>query len=542
VILRLVLGLLALAAGPFAAAADAVPWWTDAGPGSGIDFIHASGATGKLALPEIMGGGVAVFDANGDGRLDLYFTSGGRANRLYVQVEPWRFRDVTSKSGLGDTGYGMGCAVGDIDNDGDLDLYLANVGADRLFRNDGTGVFEEIGASAGVDVGGWSSSASFFDYDRDGDLDLYVTRYVRYAESKRCKDSAGRADYCSPRVFAPEPDVLLRNRGNGRFEAVSDSAGVRRAFGAGLGVATDDFNGDGWPDIFVANDGQANQLWINDGQGKFKDRSLLWGVAYNLDGEAEAGMGVVSADLDGDLDLDLFLTHLSSETNTFYRNLGGTAGFDDATGRVGLAATSLSFTGFGTAAFDVELDGDLDLAVANGRVAGGPRDGDDPWSRFAEPNQLLLNNGSGLFRPAAAIESPSGDADVARGLAAADIDNDGDLDLVWVGIEGRPRLFRNDAPREGHWLRLNVRDPALKRDAIGARVIAVGGDSRWLRTVGRGSSYLTSSDSRVHFGVGAVKTLDRVEVRWPDGMHERFEIDGLDRELTILRGHGKAIE
>jgi len=535
----LLASLLVVAGSRPAGAADAEAWLRDDAGAVGLDFRHETRAAGELAMPEIMSGGVALLDVDGDGRLDVYFTSGAR-NRMFRQTAERRFADVTTASGLGDTGYGMGVAVGDVDNDGDVDVYVANVGLDRLYRNRGDGTFEDATEAAGIRVDGWSSSAGFFDYDRDGFLDLYVGRYVRYNPGKHCRDAAGRPDYCSPSVFAPEPDVLLHNRGDGTFEDVSEAAGIRRAFGAALGVVVVDLDDDGWADVYVANDGSANQLWINGHDGRFEDRALLRGAAYNLDGEAEAGMGVVAADLDGDLDLDLFLTHLSDETNTLYRNLGGARGFEDATGAAGLTVGSLPLTGFGVAAVDLELDGDLDLVVADGRVSGGPRGGaDDAWRRFAQPNRVWTNDGAGRFSSSADCGGFTAGIEVSRGLAAGDVDDDGDVDFVLVNGGGAAELWRNTAPRRGRWLEVRAVDPRLKRDALGARIVAVGTDGRRrLGVVTSASSYQSSGDARVHFGLGTVAALARLEVRWPDGLVESFAVPGVDRELRVERGAG----
>ncbi|MCH7572182.1 MAG: VCBS repeat-containing protein, partial [Planctomycetes bacterium] len=340
-------------------------WFTEITTDVGLDFIHETGATGELHLPEIMGGGCAMFDFDHDGDLDIYLITANDTlpeagiadhpvNRLYRQEADGRFTDVTAESGLGDGGYGMGVAIGDIDNDGHPDVYVTNYGPDRLYRNRGDGTFEDVTEAAGIDVDGWSCSAAFFDYDRDGFLDLYVTRYVDFDPRKRCSDAAGRPDYCSPKVFGPVADVLLHNNGDPGtpgFTDVSEQAGIASAAAAGLGVVCEDFNQDGWPDVYVANDLYANHLWINQGDGTFRDMAVIMGAAYNLHGQPEAGMGVVAADFHGHGQLVWFMTHLPTEINTLYRNLGGDVGFEDVTGSAGLGASSMEYTGFGTAAF-----------------------------------------------------------------------------------------------------------------------------------------------------------------------------------------------
>jgi hypothetical protein len=550
---------------PAGAAAPQAPgtpgWFTDITAATGVDFVHTTGATGELHLPEIMASGAALFDADGDGDLDLYLINGapdlGRTppaggaaaggpvprNRLYRQEAGGRFTDVTNASGLGDPGYGMGVAVGDIDNDGDADVYVTNLGADRLFRNRGDGTFEDATAAAGIDVGGWSSSAAFFDADRDGFLDLYVARYVAYDPAVRCYDIAGRHDYCGPTPFEGLHDVLLHNRGDGTFRDVSATAGIAAVADAGLGVVVEDFDGDGWPDVYVANDADPNQLWIHRPDGTFRDEALVRGASVSFQGMAQAGMGVLAGDLDGDLDLDLFMTHLRDETNTLYRN-EGELGFVDATAHSGLAASSMPWTGFGTAAFDAELDGDLDLVVVNGRVyrrdvlpeALPP----PPWDAFAEPNLFYLGRGDGRFDPAPEegrqLTVP---VEVSRGLAVGDLDDDGDVDLVVAQGEAPVRIYRNDAPRAGHWLRIEAVDPRLRREALGAQIVVEAGGRRWLRTVQRGASYLSSSDPRVFFGLGAAAAVETIRVRWPDGLTEVFPGGPADRGLRLERGRGE---
>ena len=530
-------------------------WFTEITDEVGLRFSHETGGRGDLWLPEITGGaGAALFDYDNDGDLDIYLTNAHTGlpdrltsrtltNRLYRQEQSGHFVDVTQASGLGDGGYGMGVAVGDIDNDGRPDVFVTNLGPDRLYRNRRDGTFEDITVAAGIDVDGWSTSASFLDYDRDGFLDLYVTRYVKHHFRRHCTDQAGRREYCSPRAFVPNHDVLLHNNGDGTFTDVSPAAGIASVAAAGLGVVCADLDDDGWMDIYVANDAYANNLWINRHDGTFRDDAMIFGVAYNLEGQPEAGMGVLAADLDNDLDLDLFVTHLVQETNTHYRNFGAATGFFDVTGESGLAVSSMIYTGFGTVTLDIELDGDLDLVVVNGRVKQGPlqpeADLRPPWDRYAEPNLLYLNDGSGKFSLSEELAGPlCSRIEITRGLAVGDIDADGDLDVLVAHAQGQARLYRNDAPRRGHWLMVRAVDPALRRDAIGAKITVVCGERSFLRTISRGFSYLSSNDPVVHFGLGSADRADWIDVRWPDGLQERFPATPADRRIELFRGNG----
>ncbi len=531
------------------------PWFEEVAADVGLDFRHRACATGRFALPEIMGAGCALIDVDGDGRLDAYFTNGaptlvaewdGAAprNRLYVQREDGTFRDATEASGLGDEGYGMGVAAGDVDADGDLDLYLTNFGPDRLYVNEGGGRFRDATEDWGAGVEGWSTSAEFADFDRDGHLDLFVVRYVEFEPERACRDAAGRPDYCGPKTMAPVADVLLRNRGDGTFEDVSASAGIAARAAAGLGVVWEDLDDDGWLDACVANDAYANHLWHNRGDGTFEEWGLRTGLAFNNHGVAEAGMGVAVGDFDGDGRTDLFMTHLENETNTLYRNEGA-AGFRDVTGTWGLSA-SVPTTGFGTAACDLELDGDLDLVAVNGRVFRGevlpgvtlPR----PWALYAEPNLVHVNDGAGRFRDAGDEVAALRDLlEISRGLAAGDVDGDGDLDLLQASIEGPARLFRNVAPRAGAWLAVRAVEGTPARDALGARVEVVAGERRWRRTLRTGSSYQSACEPEAHFGLGPVESIDHVEVRWPDGARERFAGGAVDRRVVLRRGEGTVL-
>ncbi|MDZ4700958.1 MAG: VCBS repeat-containing protein, partial [Rhodothermales bacterium] len=423
------------------------PWFEEVAHASGIDFDHVRAPVPRFLFPEIMSGGAAWIDFDRDGHLDLYLVQGGEpdpaqprgpGNRLYRNTGDGHFSDVTDVAGVGDTGYGMGAAVGDYDGDGDDDLYVTNAGPNVLFRNEGDSRFTDVTAAAGVGHAGWGASAAFVDIDADGRLDLYVVNYIHWspAQELECASGAAGRDYCHPENYrAPATDVLYRNLGDGRFTDVTAEAGIGAVAANGLGVVVGDFNDDGRTDLYVANDGNPNQLWINQGDGRFVDLAVRSGAAVNRQGIAEAGMGVVAADIEGDGDLDLFITHLRNETNSLYRNDGGY--FEDTSVASGLAAPSLPYTGFGVALADFDRDGMLDAYVGNGRV-GGAVDAADP---FAEPNQLFRGLGKGRFEevlPTGGTETPL--LATTRAVAMADYDNDGDVDLAVVNNGGPVHL------------------------------------------------------------------------------------------------------
>lgn len=505
-------------------------WFEEVSDAAGISFHHMRGPKSRYWFPEIMGAGAALFDYDGDADLDLYLVQGGdldpsatdaRGNVLYRNRGDGTFEDVTASTGVGDTSYGMGCTCGDFDGDGDVDLYVTNVGPNVLYRNDGNGSFTDVSVSAGVADPGWGTSAAFVDYDRDGDLDLFVVNYLTWsiAGELECASASGVRDYCKPNNYnSPAADTLYRNNGDGTFTDVSETSGIRKAFGNGLGVALGDFDADGFVDIYVANDGMENQLWINDGSGGFSNGALLAGCAVNVQGKAEAGMGVAALDVENDGDVDLFMTHLRDESNTFYINRGGW--FDDATAMMGLSGPSIPSTGFGTGFADFDLDGHLDLYVANGRV-GIWEPSPDPIDPYAEANQLFRGEDGGRF-----VEMfPQGGTNdsllaTSRGAVFGDVDGDGRVDVVVTNCGGPARLLRNITKR-GYWVMFDVRDET-GRVALGAAVmVEIDGKVQW-RTVQRAYSYCSSNDPRAHFGLGGVQTVDVVKVRWPDGEVESF--------------------
>lgn len=515
---------------------------------SDLNFEHAVDPTGKFPLPEVLGAGCAVFDADGDGRLDLYFTNAGRfegegaANSLFLRGDDGKYRDATVASGLGDTGFGMGVAVGDIDNDGDLDVYVGNYGGDALYQNDGKGSFTNITKAAGITNDKWTSSIAFLDYDADGLLDIFVVNYVVFDAKRRCENPKSGRDYCGPQMFKGESDVLYHNKGGGVFEDVSKKLGISSEASNGLGLVVEDFNDDGWLDVFVANDAEANHLWMNTREGGFREEALSLGVAVNAFGVTEASMGVAAGDIDSDGDCDLFMTHLMNERNTLY--VRTEYGFEDGSRESGLAAPSFPFTGFGTVMFDVDHDGDLDLAIANGRVMRGaldPRAGSDPlWGSYAEPNQFFLGDGKGQFTDISNTDAAfCGAVEITRALVLADLDTDGDLEMVVGNCRGPARIYENIAEKKGSWLQVRAIDKQLKRDVYGAVIRVHAGGRVVRRTVGPGRSYISSSMITCHFGLGASQVIDRIEVKWPGGATETFPGGACNRVMTLTRGEGK---
>ncbi|MGH9834812.1 MAG: FG-GAP repeat domain-containing protein, partial [Blastocatellia bacterium] len=461
------------------------PLFREAAAETGLNFHHFTGSTGEFYLPEIMGAGAALLDYDNDGDLDVYLLQGVMldekkkpteakfpppkdwkpGNRLFrnelIPSGKLRFTDVTEKAGVGFIGYGMGAATGDYDNDGDVDLYVTNFGSNVLYRNNGNGTFTDVTREAGVDDPRWSSSAAFVDYDRDGDLDLFVCNYIDFTikGNKRCYAPTGEPDYCSPASYRPAPDRLFRNEGAGKFTDVTQSSGIGAAVGPGLGVTCADFNGDGLIDIYVANDGAANLLWINKGDGKFEENGLMAGAAYSADGVARAGMGVTAGDFDNDGDEDLLVTNLTKEGSTLYRNQssqGGKGQFDDATIEFNLAQPSFLSTGFGVAWFDYDNDGWLDLCAANGGVTLLPTLRGQPYP-FHQRNQLFHNEGGRSFREMTNSAGPALQlSEVSRAAAFGDIDNDGDIDILVTNNNGPVRLLLNQAAARSHWLQVKL--------------------------------------------------------------------------------------
>jgi hypothetical protein len=514
-----------------------------------ITFKHENGATPQKYMPETMAGGSIILDYNNDGWPDIFFVNGGSVadkqkaaaarHRLYRNNKDGTFTDVTAQTGIGVSGFGMGACSADYDNDGWPDVFITGVGANKLYHNNGNGTFADVTQKAGVSSQLWSASCAFGDIDNDGDVDLYVTNYVDFSvdNNKYCVYSGETRVYCHPNVYNGVPDILYSNNGNGTFTDVSRPAGIYRPDGKGLGVVFGDYDGDGWLDIYVANDSTPNFLFHNKGKGVFEEVGLRAGVAVGIDGQPLAGMGTDMGDIDGDGLLDIIVTNLDRQTHNLYRNLGKGL-FADITFESGVGEATLPFVGFGALFFDYDNDKDLDLAIVNGDVIDNISLFRDSTS-YEQRNLLLQNDGKGKFKdvgPASgagfSLKKPS------RSLSAADIDNDGDLDLLIGNVGQTPDLLRNDGENKSNALLIRTIGSKSNRDGIGARLNLTVSGTTPIREVKAGSSYLSQSDLRVHFGMGNSSRAERLEIRWPSGQVDTFEDIEANQLLTVTEGKG----
>ena len=533
--------------------------FSDVTQASGITFRHAASKTSVKFLPETMGGGVAVFDADGDGRLDLFFTNGAAIdestssnrppdksnprywNRLYRNLGGWKFEDITERAKVAGTRYDFGVAAADYDNDGDIDLHVSGFGGNTLFRNEGNGTFTDVTAAAGAEVSGWSSSAAFVDYDHDGRLDLFVGRYLAWTWESNivcmAADGATRA-YCHPRHFSPVSNVLLRNNGNGTFSDVSDATGIARHPGKALGVAIHDYDRDGFIDLFVANDSMQQFLFRNTGAATFREVGLTAGLAYDDDGRSFAGMGIDVEDYDNDGWPDVFVATLSLERYALYRATGD-GRFEYVSHAAGIGRATLQHAGWGTKFVDFDNDGRRDLFIAQSHVldtVSRSRQGFD----YLQPPLMLRNLGSSFTDVSASLGPVFARPAAGRGAAFADLDNDGDMDIVVANLDGPPVLLRNDGGNADHWLSVKLRGTRSNRQGIGAVVTVVDDRNRTQSGIcSTSSSYQSASDPRVHFGLADGAKVRRIEVRWPSGITQVLTDVAANQVLEIIESASK---
>jgi enediyne biosynthesis protein E4 len=562
------------------AAPEAEEIFSERAKEAGIDFVHFNGMSGARYYPEVMGSGVALFDYDNDGDLDIFLVQGAElgpsvgANlgsnagpknearqsvfqpqlplrgRLYRNDSirhadgscTLKFVDVTEESGIRASGYGMGVAAADFNNDGWVDLYITNFGHNQMWRNNGNGTFTEVTAESGTDVPGWSTSAAFVDYDRDGWLDLFVCNYVdfRFTNQKKCLAPSGAEDYCGPLSFTPLPNRLFRNRRDGTFEDVSLRSQIGSEFQGALGVVCADFNGDGWTDLYVTNDMRPNQLWVNQRDGTFKNEALVAGCALNRDGGPQSSMGVDAGDLLGRGLEDLVVLNLAGQYADLYAN-NGKGWFDDRSYESGIALATRRYTGFGLGMFDYDNDGWLDLLMVNGSVTlieEQARKGS--LYPLAQSNLLFHNDGKGQFenvtsRAGAAFSLP----EVGRGAAFGDIDNDGDIDVVIVNNSGPARLLVNNVGHRKPWIGFRMVGEKYHRDMLGTRVAVFRRNASTLwRRVHSDGSYCSSSDPRILFGLGDAPEITKVQAHWVSGRVEEWTGLPLGKYTTLREGSG----
>ncbi|WP_158785499.1 CRTAC1 family protein [Granulicella sp. L46] len=516
---------------------------------SGITWVHTAGKSPDKHLPETSGAGCAFIDYDNDGWMDIYLVNSAKSD-FYTPLKPLRnalyhnnrdgtFTDVTEKAGVTGGGYGMGVAVGDYNGDGFPDLYVTQYGRNILYRNNGDGTFTDVTDKAGVAAGGWSSSAVWFDYDNDGKLDLFVCQFAEFDPSLGCgTDEAGVHHYCIPRIFKPRPSWLFHNNGDGTFTDVSKASGIADHLGKAWGVVATDLNNDGKMDLFVANDTVGNFLYLNHGD-KFEEVGLTANVAYSDEGRARSGMGVDSADFNQDGWMDLFVANIDQEIFSLYRN-NGDATFDDKAMALGVGMATRWMSGWGLKFLDYDNDGELDLILAN----GFPDDLVDKTSstvKWKEPLLLFHNDGK-TFRNVSAESGPVFTKSFpARGLAIGDFNNDGAIDVLVSNNDAAPLLLKNNAGRQNHWLGIHLVGRKSNPDAIGARVSYQAGDMKHSRMKVGGGSFLSAHDPRILFGLGQHKSIDWVEVTWPQPSRaiERFTNLPIDRYITLVEGAGK---
>jgi hypothetical protein len=514
---------------------------------TGITFKHTDGSSGKRYIVESVTAGLALFDYDGDGDIDIYFLNGAPLpgtvsetkprNALYRNDGNWSFTDTTAKSGLGDTGYGLGVTIGDYDNDGDADVYLNNYGPNVLYRNNGDGTFTDVTKFAGVGNGDKvGAGACFLDMDGDGDLDLFVSNYLRFSHAIHVPHSMkGFAQYGTPLDYPPEPDTMYRNNGDGTFTDVSLISGIAEYPGTGMGTVCGDYDNDGDTDIFVANDVMGNFLFRNDGKGRFEEVGLPAGVAYDYYGREQASMGVDCGDYDNDGLLDFFVTSYAQELSTLYHNLGDGI-FEDATLTSGAGAGTLNDVTWGNGLVDFDNDGDRDIFIASGHVQDNVENYDNRTS-YRQCNIIQMNTGEGKFIN---VSENYGDGMevmlVSRGAGFDDMDNDGDIDVVVLNARTKPTILRNDSSPTGHWLRVRLQGVKTNRDGVGARVKVVASDLTLVDEAHSGRGYQSHFGTCLHFGLGRYKKIDRIEVYWTGGQKDVFFDIEVDQCVTLVEG------
>jgi len=523
---------------------------TDVTDKTGITFTHTDGSSGQRYIMETVCAGLALFDYDSDGDVDIYFLNGAPLkgtksdtppkNALYRNEGNWKFTDVTAPARVGDTGYGLGVAVGDYDNDGHPDIYLNNFGPNVLYHNNGDGTFTDVTQKAGVDNGSQvGAGACFLDMDADGDLDLYASNYLDFAYDKHVLTATkGFPVYANPRFYPPLPDTLYRNNGDGTFTDVSAESGVGAHAGWGMGIVSADYDNDGDTDVFIGNDVGENFLFQNDGTGKFEEIGLMTGTAYDLHGDEQGSMGTDCGDYDNDGLLDFFVTSYQEQLATLYRNLGDGI-FEDVTLKTGAGVGTLPHVTWGNSFVDFDNDSHRDLFIACGHLQDNVEKYDGT-STYFEKNILLANDGKGKFVD---VTNESGDGmNVVLSSRAAgfdDLDNDGDVDVVILNSRREPTLLRNDSPDKGHWLQVTLRGAKTNRDGVGAHVIVKAGNLTLLDEVHSGRGYQSHYGTRLHFGLGNHEKVDRLEVRWIGAPPDVFENIKPNQHLTLTEGTAK---
>ena len=518
------------------------------------------GLNTKKYIIETTGSGMAVLDYDRDGWPDLYVVNGASleadphstkeplpTGHLYHNEHNGTFTDVTRSAGLIGSGWGQGACVGDYDNDGYDDLYVTYYGKNRLYHNEHNGTFKEVSVGAGVAGSAWGAGCAFVDYDRDGKLDLIVSNYVRFEVQTALKPGEGQMCIwkgvpvmCGPRGLAHTPNILYHNVGGGHFEDVSKPSGIENTNGHYcLGISTLDYNHDGWPDIYVACDSTASILYRNNKDGTFTDVAVEAAVAFDEDGREQAGMGATVADFNGDGLPDLFKTNFSDDTSSLYQN-NGDGTFTSKIFDAGLGLNT-HYLGWGVMFFDIDNDGWPDLLIANGHVYPEV-DTAHLGATYKEPRLVYWNQGNGKFKDVSPMAGPGCTSPASsRGLAIADFWNDGRISAVINNSGGKPMLLVNEAANRNHWIGIGMNGTRSNRDGIGARVTLFAGDRHWVQEVRTGSSYLSSSDLRLHFGLAGAGKVDRIEVEWPSGIKEQFSAPGVDRVITLTEGSGKTL-